>query len=66
MPQEGMQVTKVTGTPSHLQDTLFAAAECGGGADLDKGETMDQRNDVVVEHRAPNWLVGLTVLALLA
>ena len=28
---------------------------------------MDQRNDgVVVEHRAPNWLVGLTVLALLA
>ncbi len=28
---------------------------------------MDQRNDgVVVEHRAPNWLVGMTVLALLA
>ncbi|HLI78142.1 MAG TPA: hypothetical protein VKV02_14445 [Acidobacteriaceae bacterium] len=28
---------------------------------------MDERNDgVVVEHRAPNWLVGLTVLALLA
>jgi archaellum component FlaC len=28
---------------------------------------MDGRNDgVVVEHRAPNWLVGLTVLALLA
>ncbi len=28
---------------------------------------MDSRNDeVVVEHRAPNWLVGLTLLALLA
>jgi chromosome segregation ATPase len=27
---------------------------------------MSERNDVHVEHRAPNWLVGLTVLALLA
>ena len=28
---------------------------------------MSERNDgIVVEHRAPNWLVGLTVLALLA
>ncbi len=28
---------------------------------------MNDRNDgIVVEHRAPNWLVGLTVLALLA
>jgi hypothetical protein len=32
-----------------------------------KGERMDQRTDgVVVEHRAPNWLVALSVLALLA
>ena len=37
---------------------------------MNKGVSMDamnQRTDgVVVDHRAPNWLVGLTVLALLA
>ncbi|MGI4830938.1 MAG: hypothetical protein ACRYFU_22525 [Janthinobacterium lividum] len=27
---------------------------------------MSDRNDVLVEHRAPNWLVGVAVLALLA
>lgn len=27
---------------------------------------MNERNDVVVEHRAPNWLVGVAILALLA
>ncbi len=27
---------------------------------------MNERNDVLVEHRAPNWLVGVAIVALLA
>ena len=34
---------------------------------MEPRDLRDQRNDgLIVEHKAPNWLVGLTVLALLA